>query len=146
MDVLALSAQSDPLNSSHKYLNINPEGALLQESQDIAEELGIMLRIYNQQLNVVKDFKKGLVSMNEEFDKRGSVEIAIAKLLLAAQPNLQIDRAKDEEAHQGDVVPQHTIQEAEDLIEHIANRQAEIQDLEDAALNTNRQVGTTNLL
>ncbi|KAL2277074.1 hypothetical protein FJTKL_00213 [Diaporthe vaccinii] len=47
---------------NQKYLDINPEGTLLREAQDIAEELRIMNGIFSQQLGVVKSFQK---SQNE---------------------------------------------------------------------------------
>jgi hypothetical protein len=145
MNLRSLKSQLHPLSGNHKYLDINPEGALLRESQDIAEELGIMLRIYNQQLNVVKDFRKALVHMNGEHEEKGKEAKAIAKLLLAVRQNLHVGSPGDEEAHQNDIVPQHSIQEAEDLIDHVASRKAEIWDLEVAALDTSRQVGVTDL-
>ena len=54
---------------STRYLDINPEGAFLRETQDIAEELSIMSGIYRQQLDVVKDFKRylGQLSRHTEF-------------------------------------------------------------------------------
>jgi hypothetical protein len=44
-------AMQDKNNNS--FLKINPEGALLRVSHNIAEELQIMLRIYKQQLHIV---------------------------------------------------------------------------------------------
>jgi DNA-binding ferritin-like protein len=52
--------------SGQKYLDINPEGTILRETQDIAEELRIMAHIYTQQFNVVKDFENYLSSSEKE--------------------------------------------------------------------------------
>jgi hypothetical protein len=41
-----LNFAADGAGSKHGYLNINPEGVLLRESQDIAEELGISKELY----------------------------------------------------------------------------------------------------
>jgi len=49
-----------------RYLDINPEGQLLQESQDICEELMILLHVYGQQITVVKEFRRHLATLKEE--------------------------------------------------------------------------------
>ncbi|KAK3344512.1 hypothetical protein B0T25DRAFT_616227 [Lasiosphaeria hispida] len=49
-----------------RFLDINPEGILLQESQDIREELMILLRVYGQQITVVKEFRRHLATLKEE--------------------------------------------------------------------------------
>lgn len=42
------------------YLNINPEGELLRETQDIIEELRMMQGIFNQQMHVMEEFSRYL--------------------------------------------------------------------------------------
>jgi hypothetical protein len=126
-------------NTGHKYLDINPEGTLLREAQDIAEELRIMLRIYNQQLHVVKDFRKSLGHMNGEFKNEKDEARTLVKLLVAWQN--QKENPDEQSAFMGkDIIPESTIQEANDLLELIRNRQAEIYDLEESALRTSKQV------
>lgn len=49
-----------------RFLDINLEGKLLQESQDICEELMILLRVYGQQITVVKEFRRHLATLKEE--------------------------------------------------------------------------------
>ncbi|KXX77500.1 hypothetical protein MMYC01_201639 [Madurella mycetomatis] len=49
-----------------RFLDINPEGKLLQESQDICEELMILLRVYSQQITVVKEFRRHLAMLKED--------------------------------------------------------------------------------
>lgn len=49
-----------------RYLEINLEGKLLQESQDICEELMILLRVYSQQITVIKEFRRHLATLKEE--------------------------------------------------------------------------------
>jgi hypothetical protein len=126
--------------TNHKYLDINPEGTLLRESQDIAEELQIMLRIYNQQLHVVRDFRKILGHMNGE-SKNETDEVRTLIKLVRQNQIVAGEGGKPTVAlGQKIVVPESTIQEANDLLELIRNRKAEIQDLEDAALRTTQQL------
>jgi len=143
MEVRALKAETHSTeNSNHKYLDINPEGTLLREAQDIAEELRIMLRIYNQQYQVVKDFRKMLGHMNGESKNERDEVRSLMKLLEGWQNQGQNVRDKNS-VFKRNPVPEHTIQEANDLLELIRNRQSEIQDLEDAALRTSQQVRIT---
>ncbi|CZR63756.1 uncharacterized protein PAC_13653 [Phialocephala subalpina] len=48
------------------YLGINPEGRIFREAQDIAEELQIMISIYDQQVRVVSAFRSTLRQLNGE--------------------------------------------------------------------------------
>lgn len=125
--------------TGQKYLDINPEGALLRESQDIAEELRIMLRVYNQQLNVVKDFSKALRHMNGE-SKNETDEVRKLMKILQARQEQSTGVSDNGNAQEKGIVPESTIQEANDLLELIRNRKLEIQDLEDAILRTSQQV------
>ncbi|RYP33752.1 hypothetical protein DL767_004619 [Monosporascus sp. MG133] len=136
-------------NVGKKVLDLNPEGVLFREAQDIAEELKIMKTIYNEQLKVVKDFKRHLFDPLGK-DKQG--EIALLKELLlemmknqassnggnapseGEEPGVNAKKAKALEA---------TLSEAEGTIELIESRQAEIQDLEDSALRTYQQQQTS---
>lgn len=129
-------------NANQKYLDINPEGTLLREAQDIAEELQIMLRIYNQQLHVVRDLRKTLGHMNGESKNEPDDVRSLLKLM----EFWQSQNAKNPgqvSLLRRDLVPESTIQEANDLLELIRNRKSEIQDLEDAALRTCQQVSWT---
>ncbi|KAF8849052.1 hypothetical protein BDZ45DRAFT_753177 [Acephala macrosclerotiorum] len=127
-------------SSKHSYLDINPEGTLLRESQDVAEELQIMLKIYSQQLHVVRDFRKILGHMNGE-SKNETDEVRTLIKLLRQNPILVGDKARQTVQQESSLpVPESTIQEANDLLELIRNRKAEIQDLEEAALRTTQQL------
>jgi hypothetical protein len=42
--------------TARSYLNINPEGELLREIHDISEELRMMTRVYNDQVQVLEEF------------------------------------------------------------------------------------------
>lgn len=130
---------TSPGTSNHSYLNINPEGTLLRESQDVAEELQIMLRIYNQQLHVVRDFRKILGHMNGE-SKNETDEVRTLIKLLRQNPLAAGDKGQVSMPQEKLPVPESTIQEANDLLELIRNRTAEIQDLEEAALRTTQQL------
>jgi len=131
---------------NQKYLDINPEGTLLREAQDIAEELQIMLRIYNQQLHVVKDLRKTLGHMNGESKNEHDEVRKLVKLMIEHWQNQTPNSPGGGDSFSkkdNDVVPESTIQEANDLLELIRNRKSEIQDLEDAALRTCQQVCST---
>jgi Mg2+ and Co2+ transporter CorA len=142
MEIRSMKIAQNGTNGSakHSYLDINPEGTLLRESQDVAEELQIMLKIYNQQLHVVRDFRKILGHMNGE-SKNETEEVRTLIKLLRQNPSLAGDRPK-QTLHQEVAlpVPESTIQEANDLLELIRNRKAEIQDLEEAALQRTQQL------
>ncbi|KAH7390185.1 hypothetical protein BKA64DRAFT_116535 [Cadophora sp. MPI-SDFR-AT-0126] len=124
---------------SHKYLDINPEGTILRESHDIAEELQIMIRIYNQQLHVVRDFRKILGHINGE-SKNETDEMRTIMKFLKYKENPGAQEGVHNSYGQPDIVPEHTIQEANDTLELLRNRQAEIQELEDAAVRTSQQL------
>ncbi|RYP76353.1 hypothetical protein DL771_001792 [Monosporascus sp. 5C6A] len=127
-----------PHNAGHKYLNINPEGVLFKEAQDIAEELKIMKRVYTEQLNVVKDFKRHLCHPTDRDTTQGETAF-LKKLLLdiaknQTESNDRVGRSDDEGTRSKSKALEATITEAEGALELIESRQAEIQDLEDSAL------------
>ncbi|RDL33145.1 uncharacterized protein BP5553_08584 [Venustampulla echinocandica] len=126
-------------NTDHRYPDINLEGTLLREVQDIAEELQIMLRIYNQQLHVVKDLRKALGHMNGESKNEPDEMRSLVKLMELWQ-NQNANNPGQISLIRKDVVPESTIEEANDLLELIKNRKSEIQDLEDAALKTGQRL------
>lgn len=114
-------------DTSSKYLNINPEGVLLRESQDIAEELRIMLRIFKQQHLVVSDFRRAMLHMNGESKHETDETRNFMKMLESWKDNEKIsDGLKDSKKAQH--VPEYTIQEANGLIEQIEIRIAELDD------------------
>ena len=128
---------------NHKYLEINPEGSLLQEAQDIAEELAIMLRIYNEQRGVVKEFRRYLGHLNGEFRHEQSDNVLLYRLLDALEEKNghgARSRSRHGRGPSRDPLLEDTIYEAEILLEQFNNRQAEIQDLEDSAMRTCRQL------
>ncbi|KAK7947036.1 CorA-like Mg2+ transporter protein [Apiospora aurea] len=138
-----------------KYLDINPEGALPKEAQDIAEELKIMKRIYNEQLKVVKDFKRHLAHpRGRRTDKADSVG-RLQKLLqgLIGSRDKQEEGEGEEEEDDGTDTPKRkhgqytaqiadeTLHEAEGVLELArSSRRAEIVELEQSALHTCRQL------
>lgn len=124
-----------------RYLDINPEGVLFKEAQDIAEELKIMKNIYTEQLKVVKDFKRHLQYPLGKIPKRG--EAATFKRILQELTGIPTDGdapSDDEEDRAQAKSWEGTLLEAEGTLELIESRQAEIQDLEDSALRTCQQV------
>lgn len=122
-----------------RYLDINPEGKLLREAQDIAEELRIMIDIYTQQLNVVKDFHKCLGQLNGH-PKVGARDRDTKRYYVQpwgsmATHNLHRVTKSDQE-----------LEYLRDLMEEVENRKTEIEDLENVALKTCQQVRFRNLL
>lgn len=138
MDNWKEEASRDPSQHSEKsaraYLNVNPEGALLRESQDIIEELHMMSRIFSQQLQVVKDFKKALETLNEREDRKQE-----------PMTDEHANRTRSEWNNEGYRsqylrVPKSTLLDAAELLEQIGARKTEIDDLEGAAKRTTQQV------
>ncbi|KAK7973144.1 hypothetical protein PG988_007278 [Apiospora saccharicola] len=141
-----------PKTVGTKYLDINPEGALLKEAQDIAEELKMMKRIYNEQLKVVKDFKRHLihpqVRRTEKMDSAGQLR----KLLLDLIEHKDKQEEDDEEGDDGPGTPklkqsqsrnqvaEETLHEAEGVLELVKSRRTEIIELEQSALHTCQQL------
>jgi hypothetical protein len=130
--------------SNQKYLDINPEGTLLREAQDIAEELKMMRRVFSQQYQVVKDYRRhlGLLSGDARYERD-----VLRSVLASLSQSLQDPGAGSPETT---VVPtravkqptqfDEAVQAADILLELIDNRQAELQDLEESALRTCRQL------
>lgn len=131
-------------NVGNRYLDINPEGVLFKEAQDIAEELKIMKNIYTEQLKVIKDFKRHLQYPLGKIPKHE--EVATFKRLLLELTGNQAavndgDVSSDDEEDRAKTKSwEGTLLEAEGTLELIESRHAEIQDLEDSALRTCQQV------
>jgi len=142
---------------SNRYLDINPEGQLLQEAQDIAEELMIMMHIYNQQHTVVREFRRHLTGLKSgELSLvpggLGDENIVLQKLDRILSTFLDggtqalrdySSKSNAEKASDSDELTRSTaeaIRKSDILIELIYNRRCEIQELEEAALRTCRQV------
>lgn len=134
-----------------KYLDINREGALLKEAQDIAEELKMMKRIYNEQLKVVKDFKRHLIDPQRGRVAKGDGASQLQKLLLDLIDNNKQEESDEAEDDGPDTpkfkqnqsrsqVGDETLHEAEGLLELVKSRRTEIVELEQSALHTCRQV------
>ncbi|KAJ0114784.1 hypothetical protein J7T55_004525 [Diaporthe amygdali] len=123
---------------SQRYLDINPEGTLLREAQDIAEELRIMTGIFSQQLGVVKSFQKCLEHMNGDPNTRTKPH-HWAKTLQHL-----VDLTKGQETaspcHNEKPISSVEMDFLEDLVEEVENRKSEITDLESAALQTCQQL------
>lgn len=116
--------ESGTRRSSPKYLRINPEGTLLREAQDIAEELRMMTRIYAQQLSAVDEFRKSLQRWNKQrpkFDYRKS------------KPTVDATRRD----------PSKDLEIIEEMTEQIGVRKAEIEELADAAERSCQNVKST---
>lgn len=123
---------------NQRYLDINPEGTLLREAQDIAEELRIMIGIFSQQLIVVKSFQKCLEHMNGDSRTRSKphhLSKAIQHLADWMKENGSSSQFKKDKP-----VSLAEMDFLEDLVEEVENRKEEIMDLESAARQTCQQV------
>lgn len=157
-----------------RFLDINPEGKLLQESQDICEELMILLRVYGQQITVIKEFRRRLATLREEewleaeksrsyASKRKASEASspgsalpehtliefavIRKLdrLLSWHLDTSMSPFSDDDdiANVGGAVGSMSTvptQEADILLELVEGRRLELQELEETASRTCKQV------
>lgn len=123
---------------SQRYLDINPEGTLLREAQDIAEELRIMTGIFSQQLGVVKSFQKCLEHMNGDPNTRTKPH-HWAKTLQHLV-DLTKGQGTASPCHNEKPISSVEMDFLEDLVEEVENRKSEITDLESAALQTCQQV------
>ncbi|RYP01082.1 hypothetical protein DL764_006316 [Monosporascus ibericus] len=113
-------------NAGNRWLGTTLEGVLFKEAQGIAEELNIMKRTYTEQLNVgdIAILKKLLLD--------------IAKDQIAS--NNGIVSSDDEGTGSKSEVLEATLHEAEETLELIESRQAEIQHLEDSTLRICQQL------
>ena len=104
---------------NHDYLKINPEGTILREAQDIAEELKIMLRVFHQQSVVLKELKRHIIPSIDPLSQLETIK---------AKHNKKWNQLVDFSQH------------ADIFMELIDNRKAELQDLEDSIQRTCNQV------
>ncbi|KAK1240190.1 hypothetical protein MKX08_007632 [Trichoderma sp. CBMAI-0020] len=112
---LSIAQLNDRKADLFDHLNVNPEGILLKESQDIIEELKIMEGHYKHQLAVVDKLKSHLKNRLDKVSSPSGEPEAIS-------------------------VEKLDFEEAADLIEKIENRTAEINDLQSAAARLNDQL------
>ncbi len=101
-----------------------------------------MLRIYSEQRGVVKEFRRYLGHLNGEFRHEQGDNALMYRLIDALEKKGEREhRSRSRHsAQRRDPLLEDTIYEAEILLEQINNRQAEIQDLEDSAMRTCRQL------
>lgn len=123
---------------NQRYLNINPEGTLLREAQDIAEELRIMNGIFSQQLYVVKSFQKCLEHING--DRKAWTRPHHLTDLMQNLAHWTKEQGLSAHIHKRKRVSLAEMDFLEDLVEEVENRKSEIMDLESAALQTCQQV------
>jgi hypothetical protein len=126
-------------DANRAQLNINPEGKLLKETQDIGEELRLMGEIFDQQLQMATKFNKALKRIFDSQvskenvapeDLDGPLDLATALRILLRPPN----------PPEKQTVLQSNLDRASDLVEEITARRAKIQHMEEAASRTCRQV------
>ena len=137
-----------PAKTRSKYLNINPEGTLLKEARDTAEELGIMQRVFKNQQQVVKDYRRYLARQKGESQNEGEMIAAlknlaglVGSLVGSEQSSQEKVSTSDEAAQQAEQsLWEEAVREADVLLELIDNHQAEIRELEESATRNCQQV------
>ena len=87
-----------------KFLDINPEGSLLQEIKDIQDELNMITKIFTEQLTVVGEFALHLDQLAErssEVTQRTKSEISrLEKEILRRKAEVvELTHAADRTAH-----------------------------------------------
>ncbi|KAK5655193.1 hypothetical protein OQA88_6092 [Cercophora sp. LCS_1] len=153
-----------------RFLDINLEGKLLQESQDICEELMILLRVYSQQITVIKEFRRHLATLKEEetraqwketersrieshegtadpatLSESAMVEFAVIRKLdrlLSWHLDTSMSPFSDDDIGRigGGMSSTVPTQEADVLLELVESRRLELQELEETALRTCNQL------
>lgn len=131
-------SRTSGVRQSQKYLDINLEGTLLREAQDIAEELKIMISIYSKQLGVVKSFQKCLENLNGR-PKTRNRPVLTTKMLQEWLDSTK-EPASSNQVHTNKPVSRAEMDFLDDLVEEVEDRKSEIIDLERAALQACQQV------
>lgn len=141
---MRMDALRDPLAHSDQsvrtYLNVNPEGALLRETQDIVEELHMMSGLFSQQYQVVKDFKKSLEKLNEKREHKTHTPNESVLRDSVGGLGLQMSMSHATLLNESPAVPKSTLLRAEETLNQIKERKEEISRLEEAAKRINSQV------
>ncbi|PQE10394.1 ankyrin repeat protein [Rutstroemia sp. NJR-2017a WRK4] len=127
------------------YLNINPEGVLLREAQDIIEELRMMEQIYDQQLTVAGDLSKSLEKLNGQSEPQQET-IHVLHSILAELKRANPSKASDEQKDSCTlptpryIVPATTLHNSFDFVDKVASRQQELQHLQSSAREVAEQL------
>ncbi|KAI9899368.1 hypothetical protein N3K66_005829 [Trichothecium roseum] len=132
-----------------RYLDINPEGVILRECQDIAEELKIMLRVYAEQAAVVKEYRRYLGRLNGELKDGRKVDAPLMQRLIETLESRGRDEGGSGETRQDQSSSQmqrgqpwlnDTIGRVDFLLEAVESRKGELLDLQESALRTQSQL------
>ena len=101
-----------------------------------------MSRIFTQQYQVVKDFKKALEKLNEREDRKQEqpADVKILRKVLEDMGLEPGDLKRQSFKQQYSLVPKSTLVHAAEVLEQIVERRAEIEELEEAAKRTSQQV------
>ena len=138
---------------------INRDVTFLREGQDIAKELQTMLRLYNEQYSVVREFAQHLEHHSGE-PRQDSNESALLETLINALKQSQSTGAAQRNQRSSLNRPirrdasnpmegtwtsrsrksEDDFYEAEALLQRIRSRQLELEDLEESALRICQQV------
>jgi len=129
--------------SAHTYLDMNTEGTLLRECQDIIEELRMMNRLFTQQELIVKDFRWKLQNM-VTLDESNTLDSRLGRIppqevgILLSEPISMLNTP------QISGVPHSTIKHADEVLEQILQREKEIEEMEHATQGIVAQVCVPN--
>jgi hypothetical protein len=94
-----------------------------------------MLRIFAQQLDIVKDFKRSLENRNEQRQESAATG-QLRSVLQRSGPEFETEP----QASQYSIVPKSTIINAGELIDRIVERKGEMEDLEASVKRLIQQV------
>ncbi|KAK4121997.1 hypothetical protein N657DRAFT_576474 [Parathielavia appendiculata] len=125
-------------NSSQNHLlNINPEGELLKETKDIVDELGIILRIKEQQHAVMESLTKHIRRVLAPLIrfKRPNTSQSSAPWDIALDASVHDDPARLLDEHRRQAA-KHTLLKAETLLLDLDERVSELRTLLQNAQNT----------
>ncbi|KAM0159945.1 hypothetical protein ACHAQE_004797 [Botrytis cinerea] len=125
------------------YLNINPEGVLLQEAHDIIEELKMMSRINMQQLQVTQAFSKALETINGQIEPMQEMSDLLSLMLdemrkkgpwySNGMPKGGMSPAEDTSTKFKKFMIKYTIDRSLELVDTISHHHTELHQLEDSA-------------
>ncbi|RYP32722.1 hypothetical protein DL767_005056 [Monosporascus sp. MG133] len=126
----AIEARNADDNIDYGFLNfINPEATLLREVRSILNELIIMQRVFNEQWNVVSDFRRYLVGVGRDPQRDLEQLAALDKVLEVSMENTRKDLGYLTTVYEADVV-----------LAQIRYRQSELRNLEESGLRIYEEI------
>jgi hypothetical protein len=107
---------------------------LLTETNDIQEELGMMIKVYQEQKKALQDFRRHLARFILELDDRLDLDEENLDCSNALRRSRALSKAKELTSKK---IP---IREADDLLRQVSDRETEFRDMESTAYRASQQV------